>query len=193
MGKRLILFAFTILLVSFSFGQADSASTDLEPIWEIPSKDAAEVYIDSVNAYRVIIPEWLELIDFRQEGVWGGVMPDTFQTRNALTIKSYPKDSFLSKSDFIMYVYGHVQVGKSPFWNSGFICTHKQMIPDYQFLGYQGYHLQLFRNGTTFLADYIITETSESYIWIDFTSTDQTHDLNQVKMFEFLRGFQVIE
>ena len=185
-----ISFLVCILFHGISFGQDDS--TDLVPLWKDPNKKEVKVHVDSASAYQVRIPEWLELITFSQEDVWGGLMPDTFGVRNAVVIRSYPKDSFENFSAFTMYVYGHVQPAKRPVWNRGFVCVSKKQIPDYQFLGYQAYQLELMRNGKSYYTDCILLETTTSYIWIDYTSTEETHNVNQVLMFEFLRGFRRI-
>jgi hypothetical protein len=135
----------------------------------------------------------MELIDFKDKDVWGGLLPDTFGVRNAILVKSYSRDSFENLSAFVDYVYGHVQPAQSPKWNSGFICSSKRKLSDYKFLGYDAYQMQLLRKDKLYYCDYILLESKSSFIWIDYTSTENTHDINQVKMFEFLRGFRLIK
>jgi len=44
-----------------------------------------------------------------------------------------------------------------------------------------------------YIMEYILVETQKSYIWITFTATKETFDVNYDKFTEFISTFELIE
>lgn len=146
------------------------------------------LYIDSLWGFKVKVPDWLTLLD-GGEFVWGGVMPPVNGIQNAIVIKVFDKGE--SFEEFRERIVEGMIFGEAVSWSSEHIAMGKKKLDEYQELGVS-YKVYISHRGLIYHSQYILVNASETYLWIDFTSTGETFDLNKSRFDEFMEGFELI-
>ncbi|MNY73579.1 hypothetical protein D3C86_2123990 [compost metagenome] len=67
----------------------------------------------------------------------------------------------------------------------------KKDLGKYKNIG-NAYKVYLMRGKLMYHCQYVLLETKTAYLWIDFTSTQETFDKNIDKFEEFMKGFKII-
>lgn len=150
------------------------------------------VHIDSTLGYQVVIPDWLELNENPLNGFWGGGFPAVGGVSNALYIKGFDKSKFDSFEKFVeVYITGN-KFGKTTLYSK----NHK-------WYGYNPRDLKKVNNGITcrvftffqnniYHHQFVLLESKTSYIWIQFTATPDTYDVNLPRFNEFMEGLKLL-
>lgn len=146
--------------------------------------------VKSGSGYSVEIPEWLN-VKGSDETSWGGTMPAVEGIENAILITSYEKNKFKSFEDFQhIFITGN-KFGEETLYSKEHI-----------WYGRNEYDLKQIKNGVRsrvfilykdhiYHNDFVLLETSKSYLFIQFCSTPETYDTNLPKFNKFLKKLKV--
>jgi hypothetical protein len=147
------------------------------------------IYRDTTNAFEVILPEWFYIRETNDLNMLGGTLPAVNKTENAISVKSMNKKTFQDFPDFKRYIIGDsaYKPGVSPKWSTDrtFTKISKDSIPGFN---YDCYKVSFNRMGKIFVCNYVLSETTTSYLWIFFTATEDTYDINIAKFYDFLKA-----
>jgi hypothetical protein len=152
------------------------------------------VYIDSTLKFKVVVPEWLTIIDTGTPYIFGGTLPEVNHIQNAIVIKSYNKSqkSFQNFDKFEEYVVKDMVFGQPVNWSKAHISMSKKELEEYSELG-SSYKVYLMHSGLLYDCQYLLTESETAFIWIDFTATRTTFDENKKRFDEFIKGFEILK
>ena len=156
------------------------------------TKDGVEkiTYLDSIFNFQVEIPDWLNLKETGTVYVFGGTLPVVDGIENAIIIKVFDKAKFPTQLDFKKFIVEDLVFGQSPKWSSSHKFMGKKELGKYNDIG-DCYKVYLMRGNLLYHCEYVLVETKSAYLWIDYTSTEDTFDKNFAKFEEFMRGFKV--
>ena len=110
---------------------------------------------------------------------------------DACITKGFDKSQYKNLKDFEGWIIKDYKLGENPKWSNQHKILLKKEIDNFSDLG-TSYKVQLIRGGYIYHCCYIIVETSEAYLWIDFTATQDTYDLNFEKLKELLSKFRTL-
>jgi hypothetical protein len=201
MKKNLIILV-AILISQLSFCQTDSimkAETSkhgnlvayLYELRQIQGEDNIK-HVDSLLNYKINIPIWWKIRETPNTFLFGGTFPSINGIENALLFKSFQKEKFKNLDDFENWIIKDYKIGDIPKWSNSHTLLLKKENEDFKKLG-KSYFVQLMRGGKLYQCQYIIIETSKTYLWIDFTATKETYDTNFEKLKELIIGFEIIK
>ena len=196
--KALLSLTILLLAASLVFGQStDSIKVkriDFDTYDELRTKQKdleidSLTYVDSAFNYTVQIPNWLHLRETGSSTMIGGTLSAVNGIENAIMIKGFSKSEFKSFVEFKeIYLTGnkfgeptkfsreHIWYGQNPLIKIDNGVKQKVFI----YWRNKIYH-NLF----------ILLETKSAYLWIQFTSTPDSYDLNISKFNEFMTGFKI--
>jgi len=197
---KIILTLILTCITGLSFGQtSDSANVKKDTFHdydELRDKQLkAEIdtltYVDSTFNYQVTVPDWLHLIE-SGVNLWGGTLPAVDGIENAIGIKSFDKKDYKSITDFKKFVVEDLVFGQMPPWSKSHIFMGKKDLGKYKNIG-DAYKVYLMQGKLMYHCEYVLLETKTAYLWIDFTSTQETFDKNIDKFDEFMKGFKITD
>lgn len=200
MKKHSILLA--ILLISqFLFGQKDSIKNGeasrhgnltayLYELRQIQGENNIKHEYSFLD-YKVNIPIWWKIRETPNNFMFGGTFPAINGVENALLFKSFLKTEFKDLINFENWVIKDYKIGDIPKWSNKHTILLKKENKDLKKLG-KSYVVNLLRNGKIYQCQYIIIETPKTYLWIDFTSTKDTYDINLDKLKQIIKSFEII-
>jgi hypothetical protein len=146
-------------------------------------------YLDSTFNFQVQIPNWLHLRETGIVSAWGGTLPAVEGIENAILIKSFDKNEFKTIVEFRKYIVEDLIFGQTPLWSNTHKFMGKKELGKYKNIG-ESYKVYLMQGKVMYHCEYILVETKTAYLWIDFTSTQETFDKNIDKFNEFMSGFK---
>jgi hypothetical protein len=155
----------------------------------IPSTNSRE-YVHSSFNYQVHIPKWLDLKETGTSFSWGGTLPAVEGIENAILIHAFLKNNFESFEDFREYIIEALEFGQAPPWNNSHTFYGKKELGKYKNIGYR-YRVYMIWENLMYHCEYILVESNTAYLWINFTSTPETFDINIDKFNEFMNGFVI--
>lgn len=147
-------------------------------------------YLDSAFNYQVKIPNWLHLRETGTVYAFGGTLPAVEGIENAILIKVFDKAEFPTQSDFKKFIVDDLVFGQAPKWSSSHKFMGKKDLGKYNNIG-DSYKVYLMRDNLIYHCEYVLVETKTAYLWIDYTSTEETFDKNFAKFEEFMSGFKI--
>jgi hypothetical protein len=147
-------------------------------------------YLDSTFNYQVEIPNWLNLRETGTVYAFGGTLPAIDGIENAILIKVFDKAKFPTYSDFKYFIVESLTFGQPPKWSTSHKFMGKKELGKYNNIG-DSYKVYLMRGNLLYHCEYVLVETKSAYLWIDYTSTQDTFDKNFAKFEEFMTGFKV--
>jgi hypothetical protein len=201
--KKITLLMLTICLANIAFAQQKKPAQDTTKIHRITYSTVDDLrkkqaqagietltYQDYTFNFKVKVPNWLHLQETGSVYFFGGTLPAVKGIENAIMIKSYDKAKFESFKIFRKFVAEDLVYGQSPAWSK----AHKSMggkpLGKYRKLGY-AYKQYFLLEGLVYHCQYVLVETKTAYLWIDYTATDETFDVNLPKFEEFMDGFEL--
>ncbi|HBX52832.1 MAG: hypothetical protein A2275_13610 [Bacteroidetes bacterium RIFOXYA12_FULL_35_11] len=147
-------------------------------------------HVDSTYTYSLIIPKWYTVRETNEKNILGGTFPALNNIQSALIFKSFlRKFEIRSFEDFENWVILETQMGKHPTWSNTHIILEKNEDDLFSDIG-KAYRVKMERLGFFYRCEYILVETSKSYVWIDFTSPDESFDEDLLKLKEILKTFK---
>ena len=197
--KKAILTLLLMLSIVVTFGQTTDSTKVKKDTFnnydELRDKQhKAEVdtltYVDSTFNFQVKVPNWLYLMETGSVYLWGGTLPAVDDIENAIVIKAFDKKDYKSLKDFKKYVVDDLVFGQTPPWSNSHEFMGKKELGKYKSIG-DAYKVYLMRGKLMYHCEYVLLETKTAYLWIDFTSTQETFDKNIDKFDEFMNGFRV--
>lgn len=148
-------------------------------------------HTDSTSGYRLVIPLWWKIRETPNERLFGGTFPEINEIENALLFKAFDKSEYKNLKDFENWVIADYKMGDTPKWSDSHFIILKKELEEFKDIG-KSYKVQLMRNGFMYNCCYIIVETSNSFLWIDFTATQETYDMNFPKLKEILASYKTL-
>ena len=145
-------------------------------------------HTDSISGYSLVIPLWWKIRETPSGNLFGGTFPAINKVENALLFKAFDKTKYKNFKDFKNWVIADYKVGDTPKWSNSHKVLLKKELNEFDEIG-KSYKVQLMRNGYLYDCAYIIIETSNSYLWIDFTATKETYDVNFPKLKEIMSEY----
>lgn len=197
--KILPFFSACIFSSVFAFGQsADSSkitNSTFNNYEELKKKQKESgvdtlIYCDLTFNYKVNIPDWLNLKETKSVNLFGGTLPAVDGIENAILITGFDKSRFKSFDEF-KKIYLTGTMGQPAKFNKdiGWLGANEPIsitngIKQKVFLFWENhlYHSQ-----------FVLIETKSAYVWIQFTSTQDTYNKNISKFDEFMNGFKVTD
>ena len=200
--KKYIIFILTLLINNFLFSQTHTISKietskhgnlvaylyELEQIQGIDNIEHTDTLLD----YKINIPIWWKIRETPNIFMFGGTLPAINGIENAILFKSFQKNEFKDLEDFDNWVIKSYKIGEFPKWSNSHTILLKKENEDFKKFG-KSYFVQLIRGGKLYECQYIIIETSKTYLWIDFTATKETYKVNLEKFSEILNRFEIIK
>jgi hypothetical protein len=196
---KLILTLLSICSFGLTFGQTSDSTkvkkdtfNNYDELREKQQKAEVETltYVDSTFNFQVTVPNWLHLIEAGSAYIWGGTLLAVDGIENAIAIKSFDKKDYKSLKDFKKYIVEDLVFGQTPPWSNSHKFMGKKDLGKYKNIG-DAYKVYLMRGKLIYHCEYILLETKTGYLWIDYTSTQETFDKNIDKFEEFMNGFKV--
>ena len=148
-------------------------------------------HTDSISGYSLIIPLWWKIRETPNGNLFGGTFPAIKEIENALLFKAFDKSEYKSIKDFENWVIGDYKIGDTPKWSNSHKILLKKELDEFKDIG-KSYKVQLIWDGYLYDSCYIIVETSNSYLWIDFTATKETYDVNFPKLKEIIADYKTL-
>lgn len=198
---RTTLTLFAFLITGLTFSQSNDSTKfkkdSFDNYQELREKQkAADIdkltYLDSTFNFQVQVPNWLNLKETGTIYAWGGTLPAVESIENAILIKIFDKSDYKSLADFKKYIIGELVFGQSPNWSNSHKFMGKKDLGKYKNIG-EAYKIYLLQGKIMYHCEYILLETKTAYLWIDFTSTPTTFDVNIGKFEEFMSSFTVTD
>lgn len=180
------------LLPFFSFAQVDTVRA--VAIQENKSKiDTVETktYVDYEYGYSIDKPKWLKVNRELPLNRYGGTMPAVEEIVNAIMITGLKKNRFQNFEDFVrIYITGN-KFGQPMLMNEQFT-FYGRNEKDFKKIkhGVSSRLFYMFKN-KIYHNQFVLLETSSSYLFVHFCSTPETYDKNIKKFNEFLKGLNV--
>jgi len=148
-------------------------------------------HVDSISGYSIVIPLWWSIRESSHPNLFSGLFPRTKGIVNALAFKVYHKKRHFDLLDFENWIINDYENGESPKWSDKHELISKKEICDFSDIG-KAYKVKLLFKGKTYVCCYIMVETSNSYLWIDFTATTETYELNFEKFKSLMENYKTI-
>lgn len=200
--KKHLIYIVAALISQLSLGQTDSIKNNevskhgnltayLYELRQIQGENDIK-HEDTFLDYKVNIPIWWKIRETPNSFMFGGTFPAINGVENALLFKSFQKTEFKNLVNFENWVIKDYKIGDIPKWSNNHIIILKKENEDFKKLG-KSYVVHLLRNGKIYQCQYIIIETPKTFLWIDFTSTKDTYDINLEKLKEIITSFEIIK
>jgi len=199
--KNLFLVSLLALAIIKCFGQTktDSAKivhktfTDYHDLQQQNKDDKiVKMYmVDSLLGFKAIIPTWLKIGETGSDKMFGGTLPAVDGIENAIMIKAFPKKDYTDMAAFKDFVIGTWTFGTHPKWSTEHVCYGIKDMDYVPGIG-KSYRASNFWQNHIYTCKYVLAETKTAFLWIDFTATPTTYEVNLPKFDEFLRGLQLL-
>lgn len=196
--------SFFVLLLSniYSFAQTDSVSAEnphehrnltahLIELMQIQGRDSIDHKDDALN-YRIMIPKWWKIRETSSPAFFGGTFPAVEGIENALLLKSFSKEDFTDFDEFEGWTIKKYKLGDIPEWSNQHKILLIKPLDDFKSIG-RAYFVQLMLGNKIYHCCYIAVETPNTFLWIDFTATQETYTANFEKFKSLLSGFNIIK
>ena len=154
-------------------------------------KIVAMYMVDSLLGYKAIIPAWLKVRETGSDMVFGGTLPAVDGIENVIMIKAFPKKDYAGMAAFKDFVIGNWTFGTHPKWSSEHVCYGIKDMDDVSRIG-KSYRASNSWRNHIYTCKYVLAETKTAFLWIDFTATPTTYEVNLPKFDEFLKGLQML-
>lgn len=194
--KKTILLVFILFLVSkICIGQDDkyvhkNLPSHFLETRQIIGEDNIK-HIDSLAGYKVIIPQWWNIRESSTRNILSGILPKTKEIANAIAFKFNLKGGFTDLNEFKNIVITGYKTGDSMKWSNEHTLLKMEMLDDFEKIG-SAYYVELEWRNRTYCCCYILAETSNTFLWIDFTATKETYDINFPKFKELINTVTLI-
>lgn len=147
--------------------------------------------VDSLIGYKVIIPAWLKIRETGSEMTVGGTLPPVDGIENVIMIKAFSKKDYADLSAFKDFVIGTWTFGTHPKWSAKHICYGIKEIDAFPGIG-KSYRASSLWQNHIYTCKYVLAETKTAFLWIDFTATPTTYEVNLQKFNAFLSGLRLL-
>jgi len=199
--KNLFLLSLLALVTIKSYSQTktDSAKTihstysdndDLQRQRK-DNKIVSMYMVDTVLGFKAVIPGWFKTRETGSDMSFGGMLPAVDGIENVIMIKAFPKKGYADMAAFKEYVIGAWKFGTHPKWNTEATCYGITDMGDVPGIGKSYRASNAWRNHI-YTCKYVLAESKNAFLWIDFIATPTTYEVNLPKFDEFLRGFQLL-
>ena len=146
-------------------------------------------YLDSTFGFSARVPGWLDLKETGSADRWGGIIQDAGGFGNAILVTGFPKSAFKSFDEFkTIYLTGN-KFGQPTKYSSEHIWYGQNDLINMR-NGVKQKVFTFWRN-KIYYHMFVLLESTSAYLWIQFTSTPESYDLNISKFNEFMAGFKL--
>ena len=149
------------------------------------------IHIDSLAGYKITIPKYWQIKETPTRNILSGVFPETNGIVNALSLKVNLKSGFSNFNEFKEIVITSYKIGDHTKWSDKHKLLKKEKLNQFKNIG-EAYYVEMEWNDKVYCCCYILTETSNTFLWIDFTATKETYDANFSKFKEIIKTIEII-
>lgn len=146
-----------------------------------------QLYSNSDFGYKVEIPRWLTIKTNGASNLWGGTIDAVNGIENAIVINSFHKKDFKNLKKFINEKADKYKLGDKI--NSQTVLL-KNDIGNFENVG-KAYKFQLLNGNKIYHSLFLFIETEKGFLWIIFTATPETFDVNIDKFKLFLKNLKI--
>jgi len=199
--KNLFLLCLLALVTIKTFGQTktDSAKivhktyADYNDLQQQRNSDkiVSTHMVDTVLGFKAIIPAWFKLRETGSDWTLGGMLPAVDGIENVIMIKAFPKKDYVDMAAFKDFIIGTWTFGTHPKWSAEHVCYGIKDMEDVPGIG-KSYSASNFWQNHIYTCKYVLAESKTAFLWIDFTATPNTYELNLPKFDEFLKGLKLL-
>ena len=199
--KNLFLLSLLAIVTIQSFGQTktDSAKivhktyTDYNDLQQQrkDEKITSMYMVDTVLGFKANIPAWFKLRETGSDWAFGGMLPAVDGIENVIMIKAFPKKDYADMAAFKDFVIGTWAFGTHPKWSDEHACYGIKDMDYVPGIG-QAFRASNFWQNHIYTCKYVLAETKTAFLWIDFTATPTTYEVNLPKFDEFLKGLKLL-
>jgi hypothetical protein len=176
--KKIMMLVVCLATSLFVFGQGNDSISQAQ----------TKTHTDSQFGYKVVIPDWLKVKDTGSPNLWGGTMEPLNGIENAVLIVGFSKKDYKNIKKLIEDKVEQYKTGDMINSNQTFMLRQDLGIIENK--GH-GYKVQMLTGNTPYYNMYVFAETSQGYLWIIFTATPDTYDVNISKFYQFLKGLEL--
>lgn len=174
--KYLIAFLFFAFFINAQEVKKDSTlATDVN------------VYVNSDFGYEVEMPNWLTIRTNGASNLWGGTLDAVNGIENAIVINSFHKKDFKNLKKFINEKADKYKLGDKI--NAQTVLL-KNDIGNFEDVG-KAFKFQLLNGNKIYHSLFLFTESEKGYLWIIFTATPETYNVNIDKFKLFLKNLKI--
>ncbi len=192
-----IIFCLIIVLASFvtSFAQNDRFVHKNLPAHFLETRQMVGedniIHIDSLAGYKITVPQYWQIKETPTRNILSGVFPETNGIVNALALKVNLKSEFSDFNEFKDIVITNYEIGDKMKWSNKHELLKKEKLNLFKKIG-EAYYVEMEWNNKVYCCCYILAETSNTFLWIDFTATKETYDTNFIKFKELIETIEII-
>lgn len=169
-----LFFIFLSTFVSHSFGQVSERK-----------------HIDEANGYSVVIPSWLNEKNQDAPDFFGGTMPAVKGIENAIVVTALEKNKFESFEDFQrIYITGN-KFGQPSLFSEHHVWYGSNERDLKKIDHGVSCRIFLFYDNKIYHNQFVLLETSKSYLLVNFTASPETYEENLPKFKEFMKGLLI--
>lgn len=195
MHRNLFLLLFILILQFSVSGQKKNEPVYYKDFKKAISKqsensDKQVVYIDTICHYQIKLPYWLKLRETGKTGAIGGTYKAENGEEIAFLIKSFSRFSFNNFDEFGKWVVTGMIQGKPVAWSQEHLCLEKKEAGKTK-NGLLDYKVTIAHKGVAYSSRYVLAETDNAYLWIEYTSTGKNAETYMSKFEEFLEGLEI--
>jgi hypothetical protein len=195
--KRVVFILSFILVSIVIFSQENDtihkSYKDINDLKKQTKADSIDLYkyVDSTFSYEVSIPKWLNIKETGNAETFGGTLPVVKGIENAIIIKGFQKEEFKSFEEFITkYITGNKFGKKTLFSDDHYWYGNHELIKIENGVREKVF---IFWNKAIYYHEFVLLKTPTAFLWVQFTSTPETYDINIKKFDEFLFGLKVLK
>jgi hypothetical protein len=144
-------------------------------------------YVNSEFGYEAEIPKWLTIRTNGASNLWGGTIDAVNGIENEIIINSYSKKEFKSIKNFINEKADKYKTGDKI--NAQTVLL-KQDLDNFENVG-KAYKFQLVNGNKIYHSLFLFAESEKGYLWIIFTATPETFNINLEKFKLFLKNLKI--
>lgn len=161
--------------------------------YQVDAKDDEKniVFTDSIRHYEIEIPKWLNIIKTNSNIVFGGTFPDIDNTKNALIINPFEKESF--NGSFSKFNKEKVSSLKTGDQLGGASILLTKEIESPKSVNGVAYSIQAVHGSSMYENICYTIDTGSHYLLIFFTSTPQTIKTNMDLLNDFVSRIKILK
>jgi len=144
------------------------------------------VYMDSVNHFKVKVPDWLNITQSTQAGTWGGTMYDHSNLMNGILIVPISKNKFRNEAEVERYFITGNEKGKPAANNKNILWKGHQLVDKPYNCNGNAYELKYTFDNMDYKCRYLVYETKNAYLLAMYTATDTLYDKDLANFKDFL-------
>ncbi|QIE58701.1 hypothetical protein G5B37_03725 [Rasiella rasia] len=152
------------------------------------------IYLDTLNGYQAEVPKSLEIQETNSPYNFCMMIPRKEGRKNAICVNSANKQDFQSFEDFKNHIIGNPEYfrdnGRNWLWGNQSKLIN---VTPVTFQKFDSFKVSIDIDDRIILGQFILIETNESYLWINYVADEDTFDSDLEYFKIFLNKFELLE